>query len=183
MMACAAKVWGSSKQYQRNIRKVVTPSAMNTPSIPLPLPAIMPSNERPEITEKETTPVSYPTVNIPSGSGSGMPSTTRWYPASEEGRQAAMVEAQRYLRCLDTKTVQSLRRHEERECLKREKKLLQDENRLLKETVQNLEAQEGPSFEDRYFTACYEMAIALPPPFDLQTALNWDREQIMAKAA
>ena len=27
------------------------------------------------------------------------------------------------------------------------------------------------------------MATALPPPFDLQTALNWDRDQKMAKAA
>ena len=27
------------------------------------------------------------------------------------------------------------------------------------------------------------MATALPPPFDLQAALNWDRDQIMAKAA
>ncbi|KAI9192232.1 hypothetical protein LWI28_019823 [Acer negundo] len=60
--------------------------------------------------------------------------------ASEDGRQVAMVEAQCYLRCLDTETVRSLRQHEERECLKIEKKLLQDENRLSRETVQNLEA-------------------------------------------
>ncbi|KAI9186208.1 hypothetical protein LWI28_014883 [Acer negundo] len=113
--------------------------------------------------------------------------------ASKNGRQAAIVEAQHYLRCLDTETVWSLRQHEERECLKREclkreclkreKRLLQDENRLSRKTVQNLEAQEGSSFEYGYFTACYEIATALPPPFDLQTTLNWDREQIMAKAA
>jgi hypothetical protein len=65
----------------------------------------------------------------------------------------------------------------------REKKLLQSENQLLRETIAGLEAQQGPSFEDGYFTACYEVATALPPPFDLEAALNWDREQIMAKAA
>ncbi|KAI9157199.1 hypothetical protein LWI28_018363 [Acer negundo] len=58
--------------------------------------------------------------------------------ASKDGRQAVMVEAQRYLRCLDTETVRSLRRCEERECQKREKRMLQDENYILKETVQNL---------------------------------------------
>ncbi|KAI9181943.1 hypothetical protein LWI28_020329 [Acer negundo] len=36
---------------------------------------------------------------------------------------------------------------------------------------------------DGYFTTCYEVATALPPPFDLQAALNWDQEQIMAKAS
>ena len=47
----------------------------------------------------------------------------------------------------------------------------------------SLEAKEGPSFKDGYFTAYYEVAMALPPPFDLQATLNWDRDQIMAKAA
>ncbi|KAI9186781.1 hypothetical protein LWI28_020781 [Acer negundo] len=106
--------------------------------------------------------------------------------ASEEGRQATMVEAQCYLCYLDNETVRSLRRHEEMECLKRkkrEKRLMQDENLFLRETVQNLEAQVGPSFKDRNFTSCYEVATALPPPFDLHAALNWDHEQIMAKAA
>ena len=67
--------------------------------------------------------------------------------------------------------------------MKQEKALLQSENQLLRETIEGLEAQQGPSFEDGYFTACYEVATALPPPFDLEAALNWDREQIMAKAA
>ena len=93
------------------------------------------------------------------------------------------MEARHYERCLDTETIGSLRRQEEREHLKVEKKPLQDENQLLRDTIRSLEAQEGPSFEDGYFTACYEVATALPPPFDLQAALNWDRDQIMAKAA
>ena len=86
-------------------------------------------------------------------------------------------------RCLDTETIKSLHHRDERERLKVEKKLLQDENQLLWETIRNLKAQEGHSFEDGYFTACYEVATALPPPFDLEAALNWDWEQIMAKAA
>ena len=102
---------------------------------------------------------------------------------SEEERQEALVALRRAERSLDTETVRSLRRREERECVKREKKLLQSENQLLRETIAGLEAQQGPSFEDGYFTACYEVATALPPPFDLEAALNWDREQIMAKAA
>ena len=102
---------------------------------------------------------------------------------AEEGRQAVLVEARRYGRCPYIETIRSLHRREKRECLKREKKLLQDENQLLRDTVSNLEAQEGPTFEDGYFTACYEVATALPPHFDLQAALNWDRDQIMAKAA
>ena len=75
-------------------------------------------------------------------------------------------------RCLDTKTVRSLYQREERECLKREKKLLQSENQLLWDTIVGLEAQKGLTFEDGYFTACYEVATTLPPPFDLQAALN-----------
>ena len=84
--------------------------------------------------------------------------------------------------CLDTETIKSLRRKEERERIKVEKKLLSDENQLLRDALADLEAQQGPSFDDGYFTACYEVATALPPPFDLEAALNWDREQIMAKA-
>ena len=102
---------------------------------------------------------------------------------SEEERQEALVALRRAERSLDTETVRSLRRREERECVKREKKLLQSENQLLRETIAGLEAQQGPTFEDGYFTACNEVATALPPPFDLEAALNWDREQIMAKAA
>ena len=86
---------------------------------------------------------------------------------AEEGRQATLVEARHFEHCLDTETIWSLHRWEESECLKREKKLLQDENQLLRDTVHSLEANEGPSFKDGYFTACYEVAMALPPPFDL----------------
>ena len=102
---------------------------------------------------------------------------------AEEGRQEALVALRRAERSLDTETVRSLRRREERECVRREKKLLQSENQLLRETIAGLEAQQGPSFEDGYFTACYEVATALPPPFDLEAALNWNREQILARAA
>ena len=49
---------------------------------------------------------------------------------SEEGRQEALVALRRVERSLDTETVRSLRRREERECVKREKKLLQSENQL-----------------------------------------------------
>ena len=91
---------------------------------------------------------------------------------SDEGKQATLVEFRHYKHYLDTETIRSLRRWEERECLKREKKVLQDENQFLWDIVKSLEAQEGPTFEDGYFTACYEVATALPPPFDLQAALN-----------
>ena len=91
---------------------------------------------------------------------------------SEEGRQAALVDMRHLERCLDTKTVRSLHRREERECLKREKQLLQSENQLIRDTIAGLKAQEGSSFEDGYFTDCYEIATALPPPFDLQATLN-----------
>ena len=93
------------------------------------------------------------------------------------------MEARRFERCLDIKTIRLLRRHKERECLKREKKLLQDENQLLRDTMHDLETREGSSFEDGYFTPCYAVATALPPHFDLRATLNWDRNQIMAKAA
>ena len=102
---------------------------------------------------------------------------------SEEGRQEALVAIRRLEHCLDIETARSLRRREERERLKVENRLLQDENQLLHDTIVGLEAQQGPSFEDGYFTACYEVATALPPPFDLQVTLNWDRDQIMIKAA
>ena len=102
---------------------------------------------------------------------------------SEKARQKGLVVIKRLERCLDKETVKSLHHREERERLKVEKKLLLDENQLLRDAIADLEAQQGPSFEDGYFTACYEVATALPPPFDLAAALNWDREQIMAKAA
>ena len=102
---------------------------------------------------------------------------------SEEGKHAALVDMRRYECCLDIETVRSLRRREERELLKVEKRFLLDENQLLRDTLASLEAQEGPTFEDGYFTACYEVATALPPPFDLQAALNWDQDYIMARVA
>ena len=89
---------------------------------------------------------------------------------AEEGRQEALVALRSAERSLDTETIRSLRRWEERECVKQEKQLLQSENQLLRETIAGLEAQQGPSFEDGYFTACYEVATALHPPFDLVAA-------------
>ena len=64
----------------------------------------------------------------------------------EEGRQAALVKARHFEHYLDRETIWSLHRQEERECLKREKKLLQDENQLLRDTVHSMEAKEGPTF-------------------------------------
>ena len=58
---------------------------------------------------------------------------------SEEGRQEALVALRRVERSLDTETIRSLRRREERE-----KKLLQSENQLLRETIAGLEAHQGP---------------------------------------
>ncbi|KAI9169247.1 hypothetical protein LWI28_009516 [Acer negundo] len=211
-------------------RKVAAPPTIGTP--PNPPPGVLPSNEQPRITEKEIAPVSYPAVDVPSGSGSGDAThdevVSRFKASCPRGSLMSMTklpteiladkgasvfvevafyfsscysplfstatdsssscqtggyligvcsspaehslstpEAQLYLRCLDTKIVRSLRLREERECLKKEKRLLQYENRFLRETEQNLEALEGPSFKDGYFTACYEVATALPPSFDL----------------
>ena len=42
----------------------------------------------------------------------------------------------------------------------------------MRDTVYSLEAKEGSSFEDDYFTTYYEVVMALPPPFDLQATLN-----------
>jgi hypothetical protein len=103
--------------------------------------------------------------------------------ASEEARQEDLVMIRRLERCLDIETIKSLRRREERDRIKAEKRLLSDENQLLRDALEDLKAHQGPSFEDGYFTACYEVATALPPSFDLKATLNWDRGQIMAKAA
>ena len=92
--------------------------------------------------------------------------------ASEEARQEGLVIIRRLERCLDTETIKSLRRKEERERIKVERKLLSDENQLLRDALADLEGQQGPSFDDGYFTACYEVATALPPPFDLEATLN-----------
>ena len=74
-----------------------------------------------------------------------------------------------------------MRRREERDGLKRENTLLEAENQLLRDAVADLEADEGPSFEDGYFTATYEVVQGLPTDFDLQAAFGWSREVILAK--
>jgi hypothetical protein len=88
--------------------------------------------------------------------------------ASEEARQEGLVIIRRLERCLDIETIKSLRRREERDRIKAEKRLLSDENQLLRDALEDLEAHQGPSFDDGYFTACYEVATALPPSFDLR---------------
>ena len=75
-----------------------------------------------------------------------------------------------------------MRCREERDGLRRENNLLEAENRLLREAVADLEADEGPSFEDGYFMATYEVIQGLPADFDLQAAFGWTRETILAKA-
>ena len=50
---------------------------------------------------------------------------------SEEARQEALVAVRRLEHCLDMETVKSLRRREERERMKVENMLFQDENQLL----------------------------------------------------
>ena len=75
-----------------------------------------------------------------------------------------------------------MRRREERDGLKRGNTLLKAENRLLRETVVDLEADDSPSFEDGYFTATYEVVQGLPADFDLQAVFGWSRETILAKA-
>ena len=59
----------------------------------------------------------------------------------EETRQEGLVVIRLLERCLDTETVKSLRRREEREHLKVEKKLLLDENQLLRDAIADMEAQ------------------------------------------
>ena len=51
------------------------------------------------------------------------------------------MAVRRLERCLDTETVKSLRRQEEREHVKVEKRLLLDENQLLWDAIVDLEAQ------------------------------------------
>ena len=80
---------------------------------------------------------------------------------AEAGRKAALAEVTRLGLNLDTEVLGSLRRREEK-----------DENRLLREAVADLEADEGPSFEDGYFTASYEVLQGLPMDFDLQAAFG-----------
>ena len=102
---------------------------------------------------------------------------------SEDVYHAAMVEVRRLERCLDTETARSLRRRESKHKMRAENNLLLEENRLLRRTVADLEADKGPSFADGYFTASYGVVQGLPADFDLRTAFGWDREQILARAS
>ena len=101
---------------------------------------------------------------------------------AEAGRKAALAEVTRLGLSIDAETLRSCRRREERDGLRRENALLEAENRLLWDVVADLEADEGPSFEDGYFTATYEVVQGLPADFDLQAAFGWSREAILAKA-
>ena len=101
----------------------------------------------------------------------------------EDAYQAALVDARRLERCLDTETARSLRRRQSKHKVRVENNLLLEENRLLRRTVADLEADRGPSFDDGYFTATYEVVRGLPADFDLRTAFGWDREQILARAS
>ena len=101
---------------------------------------------------------------------------------SEDAYQAALVDVRRLERCLDTETARSLRRRESKHKMRAENNLLVEENRLLRRTVADLEADRGPSFDDGYFTATYEVLQGLPADFDLHAAFGWSREQILARA-
>src|SRR5579862_2501477 len=102
---------------------------------------------------------------------------------AEAGRKAALAEVTRLGLSIDAEVLRSLRRREERDKLKRENTLLEAENRLLRETVADLEADDSSSFEDGYFAATYEVVQGLPTDFDLQAAFGWSRETILAKAS
>ena len=101
---------------------------------------------------------------------------------SEDAYQAALVDVRRLERCLETETARSLRCRESKHKMKVENDLLLEENQLLRRTVADLEADRGPSFDDGYFTATYEVLQGLPADFDLHAAFGWSREQILARA-
>ena len=101
---------------------------------------------------------------------------------AEAGRKAFLAEVTQLGLSIDAEVFRSLHRREERDELRRENNLLEAENRLLLETVADLEADDSPSFEDGYFTATYEVVQGLPVDFDLQAAFGWSRETILAKA-
>ncbi|KAK0571226.1 hypothetical protein LWI29_012784 [Acer saccharum] len=50
-------------------------------------------------------------------------------------------------------------------------------------TVRSLEARLDNGFVEGYFYAAYQVAKALPPPYDLKVAFGWDRKQIEDQAA
>ena len=86
---------------------------------------------------------------------------------AEAGRKAALAEVTRLGLSIDAEVLLSLRRREERKGFRQENTLLEAENRFLRETVADLEADDNPSFEDSYFTATYELVQGLPADFDL----------------
>src|SRR5579862_5102913 len=102
---------------------------------------------------------------------------------AEARRKAALAEVTRLGLSIDAEALRSLRRREERDGLKRENTLLKAENRLLREAMADLEVDEGPSFEDGYFTASYEVVQGLLADFDLHASFGWNREQILARAS
>ena len=95
---------------------------------------------------------------------------------SKNGRQEALVEFKWMKRALDIEIVWSLRCCKERESLKVEKSLLQDESHLLRDAVKALDTRVDSSFQDEYLFASYEVAKALPSPFDLQVAFKWNKK-------
>ncbi|KAI9173497.1 hypothetical protein LWI28_002254 [Acer negundo] len=100
---------------------------------------------------------------------------------AKKARDKALVDSARLERALDTETLRSLHRREERNSLKSEKVLLRDENQLLRGSIGNLQMKIDDAFGDGYFYTSYEVAKAFPPPFDLMASLGWDREQIEAR--
>ena len=101
---------------------------------------------------------------------------------SEAGRKAALMELKRVTQAYDMEVIRSTHRRYERETIKAEMNVLLDDHRSLRASLSVLESRVDSSFGDGYFTASYEVAKAFPPPFDLQTTLNWDCDQIMARA-
>ena len=76
----------------------------------------------------------------------------------ERGKEETLVDSERFERALDTETLRSLHRYDKRDGLKREKTLLQEENRLLRGMVQALEAKVDDSFGYGYFFASHKVA-------------------------
>ncbi|KAK4850263.1 hypothetical protein QYF36_005245 [Acer negundo] len=93
---------------------------------------------------------------------------------AEKARDKALADLARLERTLDTETLRSLRRQEERDSLKSEKVLLRDENQLLRGSIGNLEVKIDNDFGDGYFYASYEVAKAFPSLLDLMASLGWD---------
>ena len=101
---------------------------------------------------------------------------------SDAGRKAALMELKRVTHAYDMEVVRSTRHRNDRETVKAEMATLLDNHRTLRASMSALESRVDSSFGDGYFTTSYEVAKAFPPPFDLHTTLNWDRDLIMARA-